>query len=265
MRAACSRITGMSESFYPSPGQLPSKPEESTSAHGSRGPKLGLICVAVGLGIVLAIFFAALMYVGLRIRSAGGWYALGMTGLIIGTAFAGVAAASYRRSEPVRWWQILGAAFGVGFLLNSINRAARTEPISILVGVVNAASLALLLIGGIVAVIQVSAKPAARPSVERLVAPIVGHTADGRPVYGQPVSNTSGLAQQTNVFAVLALVFGIIGGLLGIVFGHIALNQIRRTGEAGRGMAIAGLALGYIYLACILLAVVGYGLFSLNL
>ncbi|WP_280763349.1 DUF4190 domain-containing protein [Prescottella agglutinans] len=31
-----------------------------------------------------------------------------------------------------------------------------------------------------------------------------------------------------------------------LVFGHIALSQIRRTGESGRGMAIAGLVLGYI-------------------
>ncbi|WP_230598320.1 DUF4190 domain-containing protein [Rhodococcoides fascians] len=41
--------------------------------------------------------------------------------------------------------------------------------------------------------------------------------------------------------------FGIIGGLLGVVFGHIALSQIKRTGEGGHGLAVAGLALGYIY------------------
>lgn len=94
------------------------------------------------------------------------------------------------------------------------------------------------------------------------MAPIVGHTADGRPVYGQPIQGTSGLPQPTNVFAVLALVFGIIGGLLGIVFGHVALSQIRRTGEAGRGMAIAGLALGYAYLAVILMGLIGLLIFE---
>ena len=37
------------------------------------------------------------------------------------------------------------------------------------------------------------------------------------------------------------------GSLLAIVFGHVALGQIRRAqGRAGgRGIAIAGLALGY--------------------
>lgn len=50
----------------------------------------------------------------------------------------------------------------------------------------------------------------------------------------------------TNVMAILALVFGIGGGLLGIIFGHMARAQIRRTGEAGWGMATAGLVLGYI-------------------
>lgn len=50
---------------------------------------------------------------------------------------------------------------------------------------------------------------------------------------------------RTNTMAILALAFGIGGGLLGIVFGHMALSQIATTGERGRGMAIAGLVLGY--------------------
>ncbi len=70
----------------------------------------------------------------------------------------------------------------------------------------------------------------------------------------------------TNVMAILALIFGFGGGLLGIVFGHIALGQIRRTGEAGRGLAITGLVFGYIGLAVIIawivVAVVFLGAFS---
>jgi hypothetical protein len=34
----------------------------------------------------------------------------------------------------------------------------------------------------------------------------------------------------------------------------VALNQIARRGQSGRGMAIAGLALGYIGLATLLFA-----------
>ena len=37
-----------------------------------------------------------------------------------------------------------------------------------------------------------------------------------------------------------------MGSILAVIFGHIALSQIRRTGQGGRGMAVAGLVLGYI-------------------
>lgn len=64
---------------------------------------------------------------------------------------------------------------------------------------------------------------------------------------------------RTNTFAVLSLVFGLGGGLLGIVFGHVALSQIRAKGEGGRGAAIAGLVLGYGWIAFyVLLGTVAY-------
>ena len=56
----------------------------------------------------------------------------------------------------------------------------------------------------------------------------------------------------TNGSAVAALVLGILGWLtvvlapLAIVFGHVERHQIRRSGESGRGMATAGLVLGYL-------------------
>ncbi|MEO8528667.1 MAG: DUF4190 domain-containing protein [Pseudolysinimonas sp.] len=54
----------------------------------------------------------------------------------------------------------------------------------------------------------------------------------------------------TNGFAIVSLVLGIIGGsILAIVFGHIALSQIERSGEQGSGIAKAGLTLGYISVA----------------
>jgi len=51
---------------------------------------------------------------------------------------------------------------------------------------------------------------------------------------------------RTNTMAILAIIFGIGGGWGGILFGHIALSQIRRTGEQGHGLALAGLICGYI-------------------
>lgn len=59
------------------------------------------------------------------------------------------------------------------------------------------------------------------------------------------------VAQQTrtNTLAVLALVFSILGGWIGVLLGHIALWQINRSSERGRGLAIAALIVGYGWLA----------------
>nr|WP_313774288.1 DUF4190 domain-containing protein [Mycobacterium sp.] len=53
----------------------------------------------------------------------------------------------------------------------------------------------------------------------------------------------------TNGFAITALVTSLVLAPLGIVFGHLALRQIARTGENGRGLAIGGLVLGYLFTA----------------
>jgi hypothetical protein len=37
-----------------------------------------------------------------------------------------------------------------------------------------------------------------------------------------------------------------VGPLFGLIFGFVALNQIRQTGQRGRGMALAGIVLGGI-------------------
>jgi peptidyl-prolyl cis-trans isomerase B (cyclophilin B) len=62
--------------------------------------------------------------------------------------------------------------------------------------------------------------------------------------------------QPTNTLAIAALVCAFVFAPLGIVFGHISLSQIRRTGEAGRGLAIASLVIGYALTALTLVTVV---------
>lgn len=71
----------------------------------------------------------------------------------------------------------------------------------------------------------------------------------GQPIPTPPLMlgvDPYGASNRTNTMAILAIIFGFFGGILGIVFGHIALSQIRRTGEGGRGLAITGLVFGYI-------------------
>ncbi len=51
--------------------------------------------------------------------------------------------------------------------------------------------------------------------------------------------------------AVASMIVGIlwlywIGSILAVVFGYVARSQIRRSGDGGGGMAIAGIVLGWI-------------------
>jgi hypothetical protein len=65
---------------------------------------------------------------------------------------------------------------------------------------------------------------------------------------------------RTNVLAIVSLVTSIVGlSLVGVITGHIGLNQIKKTGEEGRGLAIAGLVIGYISIAAVLLWLLAFG------
>jgi uncharacterized membrane protein len=69
---------------------------------------------------------------------------------------------------------------------------------------------------------------------------------------------------KTNGLAIAALVCGTaqmflwpLATIPAVVLGHVARHQIRRTGENGAGLALAGLILGWIGLAVAALAVIG--------
>jgi hypothetical protein len=47
------------------------------------------------------------------------------------------------------------------------------------------------------------------------------------------------------------------GGIAGVITGHVSLAQIKKSGERGRGLAIAGLVIGYGYVALAVLMAVG--------
>ncbi|HTL42249.1 MAG TPA: DUF4190 domain-containing protein [Pseudolysinimonas sp.] len=68
----------------------------------------------------------------------------------------------------------------------------------------------------------------------------------------------------TNTLAIISLVLSLVGvSLGGVICGHIALSQIRRTGEAGHGLALAGVIIGYAFIGLGLLFAIGYVLFFL--
>jgi hypothetical protein len=95
-------------------------------------------------------------------------------------------------------------------------------------------------------------------------------TADLRqPVPYRPGTHPA-VAPRTNQMAVASLVCGIcqiffwfVAGVPAIVFGHVARRQIRQSGEAGSGMATAGLVMGYVgVLAPIIALIAALAIFS---
>lgn len=56
-----------------------------------------------------------------------------------------------------------------------------------------------------------------------------------------------------NTYAVLALIFGFLVPPAGVAVGHLALPQIKRTGQRGWLAAVCGLVIGY--LLCVVLLV----------
>jgi hypothetical protein len=83
-----------------------------------------------------------------------------------------------------------------------------------------------------------------------------------KPVPYQPSAYPIAVRTSTNPLAGISLAFGIgqvvfpfFGSIIAIVCGHVARNQIRRTGEQGDGLALAGTVLGYIGVAIPILIV----------
>ena len=67
---------------------------------------------------------------------------------------------------------------------------------------------------------------------------------------------SAGPPPPTNTLAIIAFVGSFFVSIAGIICGHIALGQIKRTGERGRGFALAGTIIGYVVLALEVLAIV---------
>ena len=84
------------------------------------------------------------------------------------------------------------------------------------------------------------------------------------PGYGQP-TGTNGLAIASLATGIIAFPFSCIPflgygsiflGIAAIVMGVIAMKQTKQTGQQGRGMAIAGVVLGGVYLALFVIGLI---------
>lgn len=126
-------------------------------------------------------------------------------------------------------------------------------------------SLILSLVLAIVLVCIPNGRGAARPAGAQTaigytdagepIYSIVGYTSDGKPVTADRVSGSLalGLNSRTNSLAIVALILGLTVAPIAIPFGHVARSQIKNSGERGDGLALAGLVLGYLSLASIVI------------
>ncbi|PSL36700.1 uncharacterized protein DUF4190 [Labedella gwakjiensis] len=67
--------------------------------------------------------------------------------------------------------------------------------------------------------------------------------------YGSPYPP----ARPTNTLAIVTIIAAFVVPLVGIVTGHIALNQLKTSGEQGEGLAKAGLIISYVYSGIVVL------------
>lgn len=112
--------------------------------------------------------------------------------------------------------------------------------------------------------------PAAYPPAAPVYA-APGTAVDPAPAYG-PAPDYGVAASsppRTNPLAIVSLVASIsafvllplLGSIVGVITGHIALSQVKRTGESGRGLALTGVILGWVGLGLILLGVILLAIF----
>jgi Domain of unknown function (DUF4190) len=81
-----------------------------------------------------------------------------------------------------------------------------------------------------------------------------------------PPPATAHVSRPYNTWAIVSASFAAstilgtwcLGGIIAVITGHVARSQIKRTGEAGEGLALAGLIAGYISIALFFLFVLAY-------
>ena len=63
-----------------------------------------------------------------------------------------------------------------------------------------------------------------------------------------------------NTLAVVSIATALtsIGAVAAIITGHVALTQIKKSGESGRGLALAGTIVGYVTIAFWVITSIGF-------
>lgn len=64
------------------------------------------------------------------------------------------------------------------------------------------------------------------------------------------------MVEKYNVLSILAFIFTFVFYPVGLILGIIALSQIKKTKERGRGLALTSVIIGFILLALIIIVIV---------
>ncbi len=108
-----------------------------------------------------------------------------------------------------------------------------------------------------------AAQPQALPPPPAQIQPLSYQQPLGAGTYLQVVPNST-LAIVSLVSGIIAWVlFPILAAIVAVISGHMARNEIRRSGGslAGQGLALIGMILGYVQLALVALGACGLLLF----
>lgn len=209
--------------------------------------------ILFGLAAMTAVCAAVISPVALS-RRVGGAIIAAVGGVLVvilpfGGVFSSGAATTVFSAGMVFFvvWALTRPFGGSGFLAVPI-----TFAVSLILGLVTSllpfatATFATMAIAGIVVVCGLSTALAfERRRAARFAVVVDSRTGSTMwPTHAQP-----------STAATYALVLSLLGiSIAAIIVGHVAMSRLPQTGQAGRGMAIAGLVIGY---AGILIAAIG--------
>ena len=83
------------------------------------------------------------------------------------------------------------------------------------------------------------------------------------PAAPQPAYGGAPVGQKTNTLAIVGLILAFVFSLAGLIVSIIANNQIKQTGEAGAGLAKAGIIISIVFLVLGVIGTIAYiGIFA---
>ncbi|MEO7018394.1 MAG: DUF4190 domain-containing protein [Leifsonia sp.] len=84
------------------------------------------------------------------------------------------------------------------------------------------------------------------------------YTQPPAPRYGEAAPGYAPVQPRYNTLAIVAFVLAFFTTIIGVILGFVALSQIKRTGEQGRGLAIAAIIIGFVEFAVVIVIMITF-------